>query len=130
MNILFIIFQLSIKVFLLFILPFLLFIMVRKLYKFITVINKEVYQYKIRSFYRTTIIVSIYIFLFGLVFNIVRIYTSYQISLHGIRIDLKPLLRNILDELILIYKTNLVIFVYIIISTLLIMLLIIYIIFR
>jgi hypothetical protein len=126
MNIylLFFIFQLTIQAFLLFIFPFSLFIMVRKLYKFLTVINKDVYQYKITSFYRTTMIVSIYIF-FGLVFNIVMVYISYQIILHGIRKDLKPLLTNILDELILIYKTNLVIFVYVIISTLLIMLLII-----
>jgi len=117
--------QLAIKAILLFVLPILLFIMVRKLYKFITVINKDVYQYKIINLKKPIIVVSLYILLIGGVFNILRLFASYKILINGINIDLKPLIKNIYDELSTIYQVNLVAFYYVIIMIILLILIII-----
>ena len=122
--ILFFIFQFVAKAFIL-ILPLLLFILVRYLYRFVTITNKSVYQFQILSFTKNIIIVSLYVFVFGLLFNFLRLYASYKILVKGLDIDLKPLLKNILMEFTELYKKNQLFFFYVIVLIILVVVIII-----
>jgi len=92
--------------------PILLFILVRELYLINKIKDKNVFQYKIANFIWNGVKVFAYLFVIGLVLNIIRIWVCYKLYTLNLSIDLKPSIITVLSFFVGLYNSNLFLFLY------------------